>query len=535
MSYNISSHDDYLSWRTITAKAIESEYVLSSTVLFIAAIVAYWWLAAPEKSTKTIITNDGYEVPLAPGGIPLLGHALLYRKDPPGFLVRTRTQCGPVFKLNLAGKKMILVCGAEEQRQLASLPESVMSLRKAVGAIGFEQTLGYKNVHTGTQIHKGIVKAIWNSSNSRDGTSPADAMLQTWQTTIRDAMQKEFGVHDDGSHKFDFFHLVRRVMLRATIEVFVGKAFLRDWTSYNFLTEFMAFQDELEDVTAKVVVVPRPLALVAMLWPLQRRRERMQLVMQERLEKVLKSKENGGSDGDRGFWLREVLAQNIPISDIAEYIVGLLFAGHKNPSIGAAQSYLLLRQHGSEEVQARCQKESELLVSSTKPIKWSQFKSLLPTLDRACLESLRVTSHSIGGVRTAQRELTISVKTEKDAEEIIYRIPKESSVGFAHITSSLDTSIWGEEASVFDSDLCRYSDELYSDDYKFTTFSHGVHKCPGRELAMIHLKITVALLLTEYDVKLPDKISPLDFERATLAQREGPVMVTITQQQREQK
>lgn len=56
-----------------------------------------------------------------------------YRQDPPGFLVRTRRECGPIFQLNLAGKKMILVCGQEEQRQLANAPESIMSLRKAVG------------------------------------------------------------------------------------------------------------------------------------------------------------------------------------------------------------------------------------------------------------------------------------------------------------------------------------------------------------------------------------------------------------------
>jgi cytochrome P450 len=217
----------------------------------------------------------------------------------------------------------------------------------------------------------------------------------------------------------------------------------------------------------------------------------------------------------------------------------LLFAGHKNPAIGAAQSYLLLQEYGSEEVRTKCRKEAALLVSTTIPIKWSQFKSSLPTLHRACLESLRLTAHSIGGIRTAQKDLTVLVNSGTDMndyiKETVYRIPKGASVGFAHITSSLDTSIWGENAGVFDSDLRRYSEESYTDDYKFTTFSHGVHKCPGRELAMIHLKITVALLLTEYEVRLPERIPPLDFERATLAQREGAVMVSITQRQRQQK
>ena len=401
-------------------------------------------------------------------------------------------------------------------------------------AIGFEQTLGYKNVHKGTNIHKGVVKKMWHGSN---GSSPIDEQLKEWQQSLRQAIESELILpNPTNNKKVDFFHLLRRVMLRATIDMFVGKAFLQDWVSYNFLKEFMDFQDTLEDVTAKVVVVPRWLSLLAMLWPLQRRREKLQLVIKNRLQCVLQEKGNHHNDTKNGspnigFWLSTLLDKKIPLSDISEYVVGLLFAAHKNPAIGAAQSYLLLQEFGSKNLRAQCQKEAILLVSPRAPIKWSQFKSSSPTLHRVCLESLRLTAHSIGGVRTAQKDLTISVKDSADGntngKETVYKIPEGSSVGFAHITSSLDKSIWGEDASSFDTDLSRYSEELYMDDYKFTAFSHGTHKCPGQELAMIQLKMTVALLLTEYEVMLPDKISPLDFERATLAQREGAVMVII--------
>ena len=277
-----------------------------------------------------------------------------------------------------------------------------------------------------------------------------------------------------------------------------------------------------------------------MLWPLQRRRERLKLVIQARLEIILKQNENSVDDAisdvlDIGFWLREVLDKNIPISDIAEYIVGLLFAAHKNPALGAAQSYLFLQEYGSERIRAKCEEEAAILVSKKMSIKWSEFKSSIPTLRRSCLESLRLTAHSIGGLRTAQKDLTVLIKSgfERDAntKSKVIKIPKGSSVGFAHITSSLDTSIWGKDAATFDSSLSRYAEETYADDYKFTTFSHGIHKCPGRDLSMIHLTMTVAFLLKEYEVKLPEKIPPLDFERATLAQREGAVMVSITRRQ----
>jgi len=90
--------------------------------------------------------------------------------------------------------------------------------------------------------------------------------------------------------------------------------------------------------------------------------------------------------------------------------------------------------------------------------------------------------------------------------------------------------IWGVDSTVFDSNLRRPAD-LYADDYKFTTFSHGIHKCPGQELAMIHLQALVAILLTKYDVSLPENIPKLCFERATLAQRNGLVRVKIRRKQ----
>ena len=295
----------------------------------------------------------------------------------------------------------------------------------------------------------------------------------------------------------------------------------------------------LEDVVAKAVVLPKRLALVAILWPLQRRREALQLIIKQRLEKVLQQDQSLQNDVDKktddniGFWLREIRNRNIETSDIAEYIVGLLFAAHKNPAIGAAQSYLLMQEHASDEVLIRCQKESANLVSSTSSPTWSQFKSSCPTLRRVCLESLRLTAHSIGGVRISKSPLTVSVKADDDGNstknEKLYNIPKGSTIAFAHIASSLDTSIWGEDAAVFN---LRRPEDLYMDDYKFTTFSHGVHKCPGRELAMIQLQAVVAILLTEFDVSLPKPIPSLCFERATLAQRDGPVMVSIRPKQK---
>ena len=139
------------------------------------------------------------------------------------------------------------------------------------------------------------------------------------------------------------------------------------------------------------------------------------------------------------------------------------------------------------------------------------------------METLRLTAHSIGGLRTVNNDFPL------DDESNDFIIPKGSSVALAHITSSLDGATW-KDPHALDLDITSVDrpNNLYDDEYTFTVFSHGVHKCPGQRLAMVMLPCTVAILLAEYKIELSeDTVPSLFFERATLAQRAGPVYVTI--------
>jgi cytochrome P450 len=478
--------------------------------------------------------TDG-SIPWAPGGIPILGHALSYRQDPSGFLLRTSQTVGSMFQLNLAGKHMIVVAGPDAQRQVAMAPERILSARQAVADIGFEETLGTLNVHQGTDLHKGIVKGVWQRN-------PAEQFLG-WRTALQKALQLEiFGtvdgdaVGDRTTTNVELFQLVRRVVLRATVDRMIGPKFLDGTQDDVFLKEFMAFQDQLEDVTAKAVVLPRWFALPALLWPVRKQRETLQGRIVERLNGILLTDTDGeGSTTTQGFWLAQMYPR-YSITDIAEYIVGLLFAAHKNPAIGAAQAYLMLYEQCSETDRQEVANDAKKLLSYSRETAggeegWNSKST--SSLRLLCLETLRLTAHSIGAVRTVQEDFTIGVAAAADDEDNgvsknntqSYVIPKGASIALTHITPNLNPQSWGEKASQMD--LKAHSAFSYQDEYRFTTFSHGVHKCPGQQLAVVILQCTVALLLEDYEITLPSKIPPLSFERATLAQREGPVLVQI--------
>ena len=240
------------------------------------------------------------------------------------------------------------------------------------------------------------------------------------------------------------------------------------------------------------------------LWPVQQRRIKLQEKIAKRLKEIISD-----TNAKKGFWLEQIiLVQDIPI--VSELVVGLLFAAHKNPAIGAAQSYLLLQEMGTPEDQALCTEEAHKFLHSPD---WHTLQSC-QRMKRLCLETLRLTAHSIGAVRTAQHDIKVGN----------HIIPKGSSIGLAHIATSWNPDIWKDPHHL---DTTNRLDDLYRDEYKFTTFSHGVHKCPGQQLAMVILESCLAILLQHYQITLPKNMPPLSFERATLAQRQGPVMVTI--------
>jgi cytochrome P450 len=456
--------------------------------------------------------KDESNIPWAPGAIPILGHALKYRKNPPAFLLSSAKQVGDLFRINMSGKHMIVACGPRTQRIVASSPESIMSAREAIADIGFEETLGYLNVYQGTDLHKGIVKGLWHSNG--------DTQVTGFIQAVRNSLTMESASSStpkSGNKKVEFLSFVRRVILRASIERFIGSSFLDGWDDFSFIEVFMKFQDDLEDVTAKAAVMPQIIASPLLLSPLKRRRLNLQKVISKRLQTICSiGDDTTASKQHRGFWLAEIKDSYHP-DEIAELIIGLLFAAHKNPAIGTAQSYLMLCELATPEQRKKCADEAKAILSNPN---YEILQKSCPTLNRLCLESLRLTAHSIGAVRTAKQSFSVGEK---------FTIPKGATVALTHISSSLNTKYWNDP-NAFDIDVesKNRSQELYDNDYIFSVFSHGVHKCPGQKFAKVMLKLTVAILLHEYKITLPESIPPLCFERATLAQRAGPVEVTIS-------
>ena len=504
--------------------------------------------------------KDNDSVPDAPGGVPLLGHALLYKTNPTGCIRQLEsTTDSKLFRINLAGRRMI-VLGSDPQAMqfLAQQPESTLSSRRAVAELGFEYVLGSLNVYEGTDWHKRILKNY---------ISHGSTFLPNMFQALQKALEEELRVlpnhpttadsrHDTNMVQVpDVFAFTRRCVLRATLDEFVTPQLLEN--DALLLTDLMVFQDRLEDAIAQSAVLPRWLALPLFLWPVQSLRYGLQSRMSRSLESILPEERNNastkattGQHGKIGPWLQTYLEEKTLPTVAAEHLIGLIFAAHKNPSIGASQSLCFFRtelnkdqqNEGAVEAQRVCDLfashlECDEQITNASLGLLSEGLLQAKTLRACVLETNRLVAHTLGAVRYVNKPLQVTTTTA-DKKERTYIINPGETVSFAHHTVHMEPSLWGKDAADFrlarpewdqDSNNVTENGDLGVpvDQYKYTAFSNGMHKCPGERIAMAMMEIMLALLVQKEAHFVVDKLPPLSFERATLAQRDGPCCIRL--------
>lgn len=425
------------------------------------------------------------------GGLGPLGCAIAYRRDPASFLARVAAEAGPVFTLNMAGAHMTVVTDPELLRVFHRASEEALSARDAQADLGFQTTLGSPSVREGTDLHR---RLLTHDLRSWGG----DLFARQWS-----AVEEALGVEWEGAlrGRTDVLTAARRVAIRTTLAVFVDPRLLD--AHPGFLDRYLAFQERLESATAKAFTLPRRIAEPLVLGPVRREREALVAWIRPHLV----------TSGSRTPYL-DALASGLGDDPGAErlttVVLGLIFAAHKNPGIGAGQSLLMLLEH--PEHLARVRVEVEGVSGSAAP-----WREPTPHLDRCMKETLRMTQHSIGAVRRV-----VGAPFELGA----YRLPVGRYVAASHAVLGRSSAAW-PEPSRFDPARFEEGSTGRGDlPDAFLPFSSGVHACPGQRAALSFMRaFVVTALRRSPTLDLAGAPPPLCFERATLAQRRGPVYV----------
>ena len=143
------------------------------------------------------------------------------------------------------------------------------------------------------------------------------------------------------------------------------------------------------------------------------------------------------------------------------------------------------------------------------------------TIQRCVLETLRLCAHAIGAVRTVVAPGGFVLAGR-------YWVARGETIALAHVAVHRSTEVWGADADAFRPSRPEYGEAgapaSPPSEYEYTTFSQGLHTCPGERLALRTMELLVAHFLTK-GAALDGPLPPVSFERATLAQRERVVAI----------
>mmetsp|Transcript_17016 Transcript_17016/g.34787 ORF Transcript_17016/g.34787 Transcript_17016/m.34787 type:complete len:439 (-) Transcript_17016:133-1449(-) len=423
---------------------------------------------------------------------------------------------------------MTVVSAQQEMLKIANASESVLSAQEATADFGFAETLGHFNVYFGTDLHRFVLRgrtfaSSWDSDSRRASAEASDPLRRAVSDAVGAALPcppEQCGRVADAMTTF------RRIMLHTVVLHLVGDSVLRAYNACggDFLADFMAYQDRVEDATARGVALPAAISRRFVWRPVRRERERLVRVLGGAISSASVAREGVGvwleaiqsvdSRSDIPAWRRYVQRRvgpsgaaacdsRISAEEAAELIVGLLFAAHKNPGIGAAQTLLLLLEHPA------------VLREVLLDLRGSQASGGSALLRRSILETLRITAHTIGGIRKVMEPDGFRFTA---ADGKAFRVPRGEYVVLSHTLPNNDPAKFANPAE-FDPGRFAGPD---IDEYTFTTFSQGLHRCPGRNYALRIMEQVLEEMLLRFDFRPASPLPSMSHERATLAQRSGP-------------
>jgi cytochrome P450 len=215
-------------------------------------------------------------------------------------------------------------------------------------------------------------------------------------------------------------------------------------------------------------------------------RYRQQLLAE--MEKIIlrRQKEDNPGEDALGILLqaRDEDGNSLPLEELKDQILLLLFAGHETLTSAIASFCLLMAQH--PDVTARAREEQQQFPTS-EPLTMERLKQMT-YLDAILKEVLRVTPPVGGGFR----------EVIEDCEYGGYAIPKGWATQYNIGKTHQDENIYPHHEQ-FDPD--RFIGEDAADKkqrFGYIPFGGGMRECLGKEFARLEMRVFAAMLLRGY-------------------------------------
>ncbi|RDI70418.1 cytochrome P450 [Halopelagius longus] len=413
--------------------------------------------------------------PPAPDGLPVLGNAVAFVRDPFGFIAAAVAEHGDVFRLSLPGEdKYVLAHPEYLERALVTEPDAFAKTDDFRLAFG-ESVLAVEG-------------EAWREQRELLDPFFFFRRIRSYAPQMRAQATRRVESWTPG----ETYSMVEE-MKGLTFDVLGSTLLGRDPTGDGGSdAELRAAADNLNARFS-----PESWALPE--WVPTRNRRRFDdavSTLRAEVRRLLReANANTGTNADSDADAEEpdllsVLAgaregDGYPRTDaaVSDQLVGMVFAGHETTALALTFVWYLLARN--PDARARLHEEVDAVVGDD-PVEMSQLADLTYT-ERVFEEALRL----YPPIHTLPRETTREVAAGD------YRIPAGSEVLLSVVNVHRDGRFYDDPAA-FDPD--RWTDERAAarPDYAYAPFGAGPRRCMGRAFATVEAKLVIAEVTRRY-------------------------------------
>lgn len=423
------------------------------------------------------------ELPQLRGGLPWLGHALAFKRDPVGFLRHGRETVGDAFTFTLLGQRVAFMSGPRAHRAVFAAQEELLSCREAyrfmVPVLGEGVAYGAERSVMEQQMKmvQGPLTGKQLRANAAVMAAEAEAYLDAWG--------------DDG--ECDLMVALTELTAAIASRCLVGPEFRTRLTG-----ELRDLYHDLEDGIQLAGLVNPHLPL-----PPFRRRDRARARIVRSIHDIIGERRRSGGQPEPQDMLTTLMsaryADGTTLTDdvIAGLLLTLVFAGHHTSAALGSWTGVLLLAHPQWYLCARAEQD--------------RFSEHDPELTQTNLHQMTVLDQCLKEAERMFPPLPVLMRVAmSDFVHDGYKVPQGALVFVSPGASHRRPDVFRDPDDYCPARFGPGREEDRRTPYGLIGFGGGRHGCIGLAFAYQQLKIIWSLLLRGFDLEAMQPLGPPD-------------------------
>ena len=441
--------------------------------------------------SHTVTTTAGMKLPPElRGGLPLLGHAMEFRRDPTGLLQRGRDQFGEIFSFLLAGKLVTVLTGPQANEAFFHAPDDQLSAKEA-----YQFTVPI----FGKGIAYDVSPDVMSEQLGLLFPALRDQRLQTYARFMADEAEAYFNQWGDEG-EIDLLVAMNELTTFIASRCLIGHEFRQ-----NLSSEFAHLYHDLEGGLNLIAFFRPNLPL-----PSFKRRDRARIRMAELISQIIAERRRSGVEGED--FLQTLMTarysdgRTLTDNEITGLLLTVIFAGQHTSAVLATWTGVLLLQH-REHLPAILQEQREVLNGSLNVTLDALRK--LGALERAIKEAERLRPPLVMLMRKIVRDFTYRG----------YHVPAGGLLMVSPAVSHRIPEVFRDPEIYDPRRFAPDREEDRKSSYTLIGFGGGRHRCIGLTFAQQQVKVIWSVLLQRFEVELVKQQHEPDYSTFVIGPR----------------